>query len=58
VKVRSKGESSLSIEFVNLAGKPQAQKLDVYFEQGYRGEIDVWIESDGMRWTDNIEIGW
>lgn len=58
VKVRSVGESSLIVEYVDSASQRHVAKGDVYFESSYRGEIDVWIEPGGTRWGDDIEIGW
>ncbi len=57
-RVRSRGESDLTVEFKDAAGRPHSQLIDVYFERGYRGTIAIHIRPDGtVRWKDETKIG-
>jgi len=58
VKVNASNSSHLVILFRDASGNAHSSDIDVYFEPGYKGSIDITILPDGkVIWKDKIKIG-
>ncbi len=58
VAVAPRGESDLTIRFIEATGREHEQKIDVYLETGYRGHLTVTIQSDfRVRSTGDVHAG-
>jgi len=57
VTVNASSESDMKISFVDSDGKKHSQKIGVYFERGYSGNVIIKIGTDGnVTWVDKIEL--
>jgi hypothetical protein len=55
VRVRPKGESHLMISFLDSTGMKHSKVIDVYFESGYRGRVEIKINSAyDVSWVSKI----
>ena len=54
-RINPKGESHLGLAFTDSGGQRKSTNIDVYFETGYQGVVDVRIDQSGrVSWVDNI----
>lgn len=57
--VRPTSESHLELRFTDAAGKERTEKIGVYFEPGYGGEVVIELAPDGtVSFEDKIYVSW
>lgn len=55
-RVNPTSESHLLIKFEDISNRYREQRIDVYFEKGYSGYIDIYIDNEGkVSWRDKIK---
>lgn len=55
VRITPRGESGLQIGFRDPGGVVHEQKVDVYFETGYRGTLEIAIDQDlNVTWSGTL----
>lgn len=54
-KINPKGESHLTVDFADASGGQHVQPIDVYFESGYQGKVEIKIDgSSNVTWQSVI----
>lgn len=52
------GESALDVAYQLGEGTPKKDKIDIYLEPGYGGEIVIFLSQDGkLTWKDHTKAG-
>ena len=56
-KVKPKGESHLVLRFTDGKGQKHDALVDVYFESGYKGKINITIDDAGeVKWENTTSV--
>ena len=56
--VKPKGESHLVLRFTDANGQRHDDLVDVYFEPGYSGKINITVDNAGkVKWEERTSVG-